>query len=428
MIKAKHIRNILSNNKQIVNNFSYVTLLEVFILLAPLITYPYLIRVLGIENYGVVITAQVLASYASKIIDFGSNGVCAKHVSVNRNDKLKLSEIVSSVLSIRFILWLFCLIIYVVIVLLVPIYRTYITLFLLSYLLTINDVLFPQYFFQGIERMKYISIINITVKLLFILLIFLLVKDESDMNFVPLLYAVGYAMAGIISMYIIYAKIGLKLYVPHLNVMIFYAKDSLPIFATDMICTIKDKLSYFIIGSYCGMSDVVIYDLGLKINGLLVRPLQIISTVLFPRFAKSRNTNILTKVALVVILLTILIVILTNIFMPCLVKIFIDDPIDLMPLRLFSLAPLFLSVSSFLGFNFFVAFGYNKYLLYSIIITTIVYILTLLLMLVTNNLGSIYSFIILSLVAYLAELLYRLFTAYRLIRKERKSIINLNYK
>ena len=106
-MQKRKVISLFSNNKQLIGNFSYITLLEVFLLLAPLITYPYLVRVLGIDNYGLIITAQVLASYASKIIDFGSNRVCAKHVSINRASKAKLSEIVSSVLVVRTVLCIY---------------------------------------------------------------------------------------------------------------------------------------------------------------------------------------------------------------------------------------------------------------------------------------------------------------------------------
>ena len=101
----QHFFKIIGNNKLLIENFSYVTLLQVFILVAPLITYPYLIRILGADLYGSVLTAQMLASYASILIDFGSNNVCAKHVSLARYDKEKLSEILSSVLLVRIFLF-----------------------------------------------------------------------------------------------------------------------------------------------------------------------------------------------------------------------------------------------------------------------------------------------------------------------------------
>ena len=80
-------KKTVKRHKTILENFSWVAAVEVFMLFAPLITYPYLTKILGMELYGLVITAQVLAGYATLIIDFGSNSVVAKHVSINRDNK-----------------------------------------------------------------------------------------------------------------------------------------------------------------------------------------------------------------------------------------------------------------------------------------------------------------------------------------------------
>lgn len=157
--------------KTIINNLIFVGLVQVFGLLAPLITYPYLVDVLGMELYGAVISAQVLVSYATLVIEFGSNSICAKNISIYRDNRSKLSEIISSVLITRFIFWIGCFFIYTSVVWFVPAYREYLVLFLLSYLMTTNELLFPQFYFQGIEKMKTVSLLNILVKIVFILLI-----------------------------------------------------------------------------------------------------------------------------------------------------------------------------------------------------------------------------------------------------------------
>lgn len=407
-----------NQNKVLLENMSYLTLLECFILIAPLITYPYLVNNLGMEIYGIVITAQALASYASKIIDFGSNRVCAKHVSINRDDKEKLSEIVNSVFVVRFVLWVLCFAIYLGVVFIIPIYREHLLLFVLTYGLTLNEVLFPQYFFQGIEKMKYSSLINIFIKLFFIVLIFAFVHSSSDYYVVPLLYTLGYALAGIISVYIVYSKIQLRFYIPRINQIRVYVADSMPIFATDMISIIKDKLSYFLLGAFSGMSNVVVYDLGLKINTLLSKPVQIISTALFPRSAKNRNSRNVRRTLLIISSISIVLVILTNIFLPSIVRLFINQPIDLGPIRLFTLAPIFLSISSFISSNIFVAWGYNRLVLISIIITTGAYLLSLLFMYLTHRLDGLYAFVIIALVSYLAEFIYRVIQGIRIIKTE----------
>lgn len=413
----RRAKQLVYSNYTIVENFTYVTILQAFILLAPLITYPYLVRVLGIDLYGVVITAQVLASYASIIIDFGSNAVCAKFVSINRNNKEVLSEIVSSVLIVRGVLSLICFVVYCIIVYLVPTYRTYASLFLLSYGMTFNDVLFPQYFFQGIEKMKYSTIINIGIKSLFIILVFFLVKSEEQLLIVPILYSCGYIIAGIISMFIIFNGMGLRFYFPPIERMKYYIKESSAIFATDLICTIKDKFSYFLLGAGAGMGNVVVYDLGLKINSLLTKPVQIVSTVLFPRFAANRSLSKFKKVLLMNLSVATILVIITNIFLPQIVHFFLHEEIDLIPLRLFSIAPILLSVSSTISSNLFVAFGYNKLVLYSIIITTSAYIVAVVVFYFSGFFDSIYTFIAISLISYFAEFLYRCIKTRQIFRK-----------
>ena len=112
MSRLKNIVKRSKSHKVLIENFSYLAFLQVFLLLYPLITYPYLVDVLGKEIYGIVLTAQMLASYASLFIDFGSNFVCAKHVSINRDNKAKLSEILSNVLFVRLVIFIIFFFIY----------------------------------------------------------------------------------------------------------------------------------------------------------------------------------------------------------------------------------------------------------------------------------------------------------------------------
>lgn len=407
----------LGEHKTILENFSWMTALELFMLVAPLITYPYLVRVLGMELYGLVLTAQVLTSYAAIIIDFGSNTVVTKQVSICRDDKDALSEIVCSVFIVRSVIWLMCLPVFCGVVFLVPSYRAYWSLFLISYGLTFNDVLFPRYFFQGIEKMRISSLINIGIKLLFILLVFVVVRKQEDYLFVPALYTFGYTLAGLVSMYIIFGRMKIRFYVPPVDKMMFYVKESSSIFATDLICTIKDRFNYFLLGGYSGMANVVVYDLGIKLNLLLGKPAQITSQVFLPRFSKSKDVRKLRTMTWLVFAVTLFAAIVLNIFMPWVVGFFLDSEIDLLPLRIFSLAPVLLAVSGFLANNFFIAFGHNRYLLYSILVTTSAYLLALLFVILTDHMSSVYSFVGISLFSYFVEFLYRIIMKSKLIRK-----------
>ena len=92
-------KSLLKRHAVLFENFTYISILQIFVLVSPLITYPYLVRVLGKELYGWVITAQIIASYCSILVDFGFKRVSARHVAVFRDNKEKLSEIISTIFN-----------------------------------------------------------------------------------------------------------------------------------------------------------------------------------------------------------------------------------------------------------------------------------------------------------------------------------------
>jgi PST family polysaccharide transporter len=90
--------------KTILNNFFSLTLLKALTYLLPLITFPYLIRVLGVDKFGLVMFAQATMYYFEILVDFGFNLSATREVALNAKNKSKLNEIISSVFSIKLVL------------------------------------------------------------------------------------------------------------------------------------------------------------------------------------------------------------------------------------------------------------------------------------------------------------------------------------
>ena len=404
-------------NRHLLENVSYITVLQMFNVIAPLITYPYLVRVIGRDRYGVFITAQVLVSYISLFVIWGSDSVCAKYISIHRDDKQKLSEIFSSVLAGRAMMWFLGLLTYLLIVYLTPTYRESSLVFVLTYGMVLFDVLFPQYLFQGLEKMKYATFVVVMVRLLFIMLVFTLVRDSSDLYRVPLLYSIGYLLGGLASLYVIFCRLGLRLTKVSGGKVLSLVKESSPIFASDLITAIKDRFNILLMGGLIGMANVVVYDLGMKINLLVTKPTEILRIALFPRAAKDRSIPEVRRTMIVSFLISVLLVAMVNAALPYIVRLFLNEDIDLLPLRLFSMAPLLLSVSVLIAFNVFVAFGYNKYVLNSILITTGCYLLLLISCYFTHHLNTLMIFVLISMVAYLVEFIYRVVMFKKIVRK-----------
>lgn len=404
------------NNTVIIKNFSYMTLLQCFVLIAPLLTYPYLINTLGSELYGWVILAQVVASYASLVVGFGFNIVTPKHVALHSGDPGKLSEIVSSVMIIRIGLWLVCLLLYCLVIAVIPAYAGYRWLFLLSFGCTFNELLFPVFYFQGIERMGYITWLTLIIRSVSVIGIFLFVREASDYLLVPVLTGSSYVIGGVLSLYVIFGQHKIRFQVPSFQAMKYYFSDASTIFLTDVISTIKDKLNYIIMGICVPMSQIVIYDLGSKITGLLSKPAYIIATVLYPRISRTTNTRLFKFGLLSCALCTLVLVAFCCLFLPEIVGFFIKESINMIPIRIYLLAPLFLGASMFIAYDFLTAFGHIRYILKSIIVTTCVYAVLMLIAHCTGILHSVLPFVVITVISYLAELVYRIIVSRRIYK------------
>src|SRR5690554_3257409 len=98
-------RNILSEDKKrLLGNFLSLSGLQIFTYILPLITLPYLVRVLGVEKYGLVMFAQSFIMFFNILVDYGFNLSATREIAVNRNDNKKITEIYSSVMIIKMLM------------------------------------------------------------------------------------------------------------------------------------------------------------------------------------------------------------------------------------------------------------------------------------------------------------------------------------
>ena len=368
------------------------------------------------ELYGWVITAQITASYASILIDFGFRRISAKYVASSRENKSELSKVVSTVVTLRVLLWIITFLIYMGIIISIPSYREKWLLFLLSYGLTIASAFFPDFYFQGIEQMKYITIVNIFTRLIFICATFIVITEPSQYMMVPALWSIGYALGCAYSLYIVFRKHGVHYLMPSLQDYKYHLKETTPIFLSDVMLNLKDKFNYNIMGGMLGMSDVVIYDIGTKIVTILTKPTAIFSTVIFPKMSRNPNVRTTKRVMLGLFLISLLLVGITYLFLPYIIKFFINEEIDLLPIEVYLLVPIFTGISFYIPSSIFVAFGRNKYVLYSTIFSTCSYILLLSTMWLLGYLNSVLSFIILTVFSYFIETNFRLFLSFRIFK------------
>lgn len=144
-LRAKEIRVLLEN-------FFSLSALQIFGYVLPLITLPYLVRVLGVEKYGLVAFANSFVAYFQMLTDYGLYLSAIREVSVHREDKQQLNKIFSTVMIIKSILLAVSFLILLVIVFGFSKFSANWELYLFAFGLVIGSVLFPVWFFQGMEK------------------------------------------------------------------------------------------------------------------------------------------------------------------------------------------------------------------------------------------------------------------------------------
>jgi O-antigen/teichoic acid export membrane protein len=401
----------LKKHHIILENFGYLGIIEIFNLVIPLMTYPYLIRTLGKDTFGLVIYAQAIVSYLVIIVSFGFSMSATKQVSLYRNDQKKLNEIVSTVLFIKGILFLLTALILVVVLFLLPQAIGHKILFVYTLWMCLYDFIFPVWFYQGIEKMKYITLLTLTSRLIFLVLIFVIIQSPSDYLKVPLINGIGSLTAGIISLYIVLSKFNIKLRFPSLSSIKFHLKDSYSLFLSDLIIAIKDKSNYLLIGAIIGHGAVTEFDLALKIKGVFSIPIDLINKALYPKISKERNMIFMQKSMWLTFILTTGITILAFLFARPITNLLggggMKDIVQITRILLVSIPPF--TLSYFLAVNCINAHGRYFLLLKGMIYTTGFYVFFIIFGYVSGNLKSLYFYAICAVLTYVFELFYRVY-------------------
>jgi PST family polysaccharide transporter len=352
MIKKLRSNKLLSNFL----NLSFLQLLTLFI---PLLTYPYLIRVLGKSTYGSIIFAQVIVAYAIIFIDFGFNLFATSEVSKNKNSKEKIEEIFINVISIKILCFILVLFTFFM---LNWFFEFDTLLYLLSLGVLIYDVFFPLWYFQGVEKMSYITILVIPFRLLSLVSILIFVKEESDYLYVPLIYGIFALMISISSIYVIIKHEKIKINTKHLIKIKEYFKNASYIFISNFVISLYLTSNKFIVGIFFGKVNLAYYDLAEKIVGVLKVFQSIISQTIFPKINRDQNIVFIKKMLKISLFINILLSLIVYLNSSLIISVLGGSEMlnSSTILNILLLTVPIVGLSNFFGIQMLIPFGYKK--------------------------------------------------------------------
>jgi PST family polysaccharide transporter len=294
--KIKNFKSVVFNNKSVIENYFFMTILQILNSFFYLLIYPYLIRVLGSEGYGTFVFATSIATYFLFFINFGFDLPATKAIAENAENSYNQRNILSCIFTSKSYLFIISSLVFGILLFTVPVFEKNKEVFLLCFFNVYSFVLFPQWYFQGIQKMKIVTYIQLGLKLASLPLIFLLIKSPQDLILYVFIISITNILGSLIAYLIIRLKYKIDISWVKPNRLKVWFKESQPFFFSSLAGSIKEYSIPIIIGSFFGMKDVAIYDLA---NKIIIVPRTIfmgVNSAIFPKLIVNIRNNLVKKI------------------------------------------------------------------------------------------------------------------------------------
>ena len=270
----------------LVENFFSLSFLQAADYILPLITLPYLVRILGPEKFGLIAFVQAFIQYFVILTDYGFNLSATREISINRKDKERVSEVFNSVLLIKLSFLAISFLALVGFVFFVPKFRSDWLIYLFTFGTFIGSALLPIWFFQGMEKMRYITFLNISAKLIFTISIFVFIRNTQDYIYVPLLNSLGFLTAGISGVWIVHKNFKVRFSRQNFESIKYQLKEGWHIFISGISVSLYTTSNTFILGLFTNNTIVGYYSAGERLIRAIQKLLAPLSNAVYPYISK----------------------------------------------------------------------------------------------------------------------------------------------
>lgn len=278
-------------HKILASNFVYLSLLQGLNLVLPLITLPYLIRTLGVDYFGLLSFSFAFITYFQIITDYGFNSTGTRDISLATDDSEKQNLIFNQIMSAKLLLLVVSFVAMMCIVFLFEIFRTYWIVYLFSFGSVFGQAIFPVWYFQGIQKMKYITYLNLFTKVIFTIALFIFVKQKSDYYLVPVFNALGFITAGIFALFYIQKDFNIKFKIQPFSGIVEQLQKSKYVFLSELKISFFTNTNTLILGFLAGNQAVGYFSAAEKLVRAMGNLQTPISNTIFPYLSKEMMLN-----------------------------------------------------------------------------------------------------------------------------------------
>ncbi|WP_291059899.1 MULTISPECIES: oligosaccharide flippase family protein [unclassified Empedobacter] len=249
--------------KEIALNSMYLYLVQGLNFLLPLITLPYLLATLSVDSFGKYSFSFAFSQFIIIFVDFGFNLSATKKIAENFTNNKLIKNVFWKISIIKLIFLLLSFTIAIILIYTVDKISYYKEGILVSFIMIFGTALFPIWWFQGLNKMKILSIISASSKLLTYPLIFVFVKESDDSNFAIFFQSLSILLAGLFSYF--YLFINFKDYFTNIKLERNYSeyykevKEAWPIFLSNSSISLYTNSLTLLLGFFSSSYNVGLF-------------------------------------------------------------------------------------------------------------------------------------------------------------------------
>lgn len=269
----------------LIHNIAALGSVQVATLLLPLVTLPYVTRVLGVEAWGKVAFVQIMLGYFGMIVNWGFSWSATRKVAAVREDVQKLSSIFMAVWVAQWFLALAVSLLLILLIVFVPFFQKDALFYLYGIGLIVSVALSQIWFLNGLERMKAVAVIQIMPRIIAVPIYFLLIRSPRDAPLMIAINAASSLISGMLTIFWIRKNIALRWQYPSFLPVWQELKEGGMLFASTVWINLYTTLTPVILGIIAGPVAVGYFALADRARQAAQSVLIPISQALFPRMS-----------------------------------------------------------------------------------------------------------------------------------------------
>lgn len=283
-------------SKTLAKNTTALYIMNITKIALPLITLPYLTRVLSKDCYGVVSYVKAVMQYMQIVVDFGFLLSATKDIVKVQGDKEAISKVVGDTLVAKLMLVLVAFISLIVMIAAIPMLRSNALYTILSFVVVALTCFLMDFLFRGIEEMQVITLRYVLMRAIAAILTFGLVKSDNDMMWIPCLDIIG-SIVAIILVFIEMKKRRIGIKVTGLKNAWQKLKDSAVFFLSNMATTTFTALNTLMIGLFINTEQVAEWSVCMQMVSAVQSMYSPITDGIYPHMVKTKDWKLITKTA-----------------------------------------------------------------------------------------------------------------------------------